>query len=214
VGRQVLELVLDRFERIDWNAERRAGSAHGIAGVMASLVRCMTSGICTARAQSLLESLIQRELRHELDPERVGWCRGEAGIAPILLSAARALDDLQLEQSALEVAFALSRETERSWPSLTLFCHGTSGLAHSCNRMYQATGNIHLKEVARYWTQRTMVMLEQEIAHESETRPTARSPSMTDPTLLLGVSGAAMTVLTATSEMTPCWDRLFGMDIV
>lgn len=214
VGRQVLDLVLDRLELVDWNAERRAGSAHGIAGVIASLVRCMTSGICAARAASLLERLIPRELRNELDPERVGWCRGEAGIAPVLLSAARALDDRQLARSALELALALCHGTDRNWPSLALFCHGTSGLAHSCNRMYQATGNLHLKEAARYWTQRTVMMLEQEIAQESGTQPTAPARPVTDPTLLLGVSGAAMTVLTATSERTPAWDRLFGMDII
>jgi lantibiotic modifying enzyme len=214
IGRQVVDLVLDRLELVDWNAERRAGSAHGVSGVIAALVRCVTGGTCAARAQSLLRTLIQRELRHELDPERVGWCRGEAGVAPVLLSAARVLDDRQLAQSALELALALSFEMKRNWPSVTLFCHGTSGLAHSCNRMYQATGNADLREAARYWMRCTMAMLEEEIAHGSQGQAATRTPSPPNPTLLLGASGAAMTILAATSEATPCWDRVFGMDIV
>jgi len=166
--------------------------------VIAALTRCMSNGICASRARRLLETLVQRQLVVKLDPTRIGWCHGEAGVAPALLAAARALRDPQLEQTALALALASHGRSDR-WPATAIFCHGTTGLAHACNRMYHATGNIALKVGACEWIQRTMAILEEEVDD--------------DPTLLVGASGSAMTLLAATTSLTPHWDRLFGMDI-
>jgi hypothetical protein len=72
-------------------------------------------------------------------------------------------------------------------------CHGSAGLAHIFNRLYQATGQSVFRSAAEEWLQ-----------HLVETWcPDA------EPGLLTGAAGVGLVLLAASTPHEPRWDRLF-----
>ena len=144
---------------------------------------------------------------------RTAWCYGDLGVAAALLVAARAVGEASWEREAMEMA----RDAARRAPDETgardaSLCHGTSGLGHLFNRMYQATGDEELRDAARSWISRTLALRREGegVAGFLSLKPdgTGGERWENDPSFLTGAAGIALVLLAAISDVEPAWDRL------
>jgi lantibiotic modifying enzyme len=181
------------------------GVAHGIPGVIAFLARA-----CSASSRPLVDGALTflRAQRRDDDlesfpayvgpgrdpePARTAWCYGEPGIACALLGGARSTLDPALEREAIELArrSASNRMHARRVEDAG-FCHGTAGLLHLFDRMFQATRDRELETAALYWLDRTLAL-------EVPRRPG----------LLTGSAGMALALLATIAPTPPGWDAVF-----
>jgi hypothetical protein len=153
------------------------------------------------------------------EPSRLAWCYGDAGIAGALCAAADLLDHARLREMARVVGRrAAAREESTARVVDGGLCHGTAGLGHGFNRLYQATGEEIFLEAARTWFARTfeqhrpgagfggyltwaMVGAEGQFAWRA------------DAGLLTGATGIAAALLAATTSVSPEWDRFLLLSL-
>ena len=213
------------------------GVAHGVPGVMAFLARVCALDRRGARipaavradARSLLTGasawLLSQKCEGLADttfpdwvgpgvlakPSRVAWCYGDLGIAVVLLATARCLKNTTLEREAISLA---RRVAERSFTESGVkdggFCHGAAGVSHLFNRLFQATGDLRLKEAGRTWYGRTLQILRSPYAAASAA-PLSVDGSIDGAGLLQGAAGSALVLLAAVTDVVPDWDRLMLM---
>jgi class I lanthipeptide synthase len=207
------------------------GFAHGAAGAIALLGALCGAGVERAAARSLLEGAVPWLLAHSMAteagptfplwvapgfepyPARSAWCYGDPGIAAALLTAARGADVPDWEQTAVALACrAAERPASETGVVNACFCHGTAGLAHLYNRMYQATGEPTLGRAATYWLERTLDFYHQ--ARDSgdgwvQGRWGQQPWTWTGIDLVEGAAGVALVLLAATTSVEPIWDRMF-----
>lgn len=206
------------------------GVAHGVPGVLGFLAAARSAGLADPRIPRLAEGTVRWLLRHrlpdgdsffpalavpgqELAPTRTAWCYGDPGIAAVLLTAARAFERPDWEEEALAAARLAARRTVEAVKAIDAgLCHGTAGLGHLFNRMYQTTGDPELGEAARAWFRRTLALRSpgEGIAGYltwSAVDPDNRSWQR-DPGFLTGAAGIGLALLAAVSEVEPAWDRI------
>jgi lantibiotic modifying enzyme len=92
-------------------------------------------------------------------------------------------------------------------------CHGSSGLAHLFNRLWQTTGEEAFAGAARLWIERTLDGRSpgEGIAGFRIWRvntPGSGGYWDAEPGFLEGVTGVGLTLLGAVSEVEPEWDRI------
>jgi hypothetical protein len=206
-----------------WNL----GLAHGVPGVIALLGGVCAAGVAVARARSLLEEAVRWLLAQQLPggfpfwvgPEgadraaRLAWCYGDPGVAIALLGAARCLNEPAWEREALAIARrAAERPADQAGVRDAGLCHGSAGLGHLFNRLYQATGEPGLGVAARFWLARTLEMrrpgrgiggYEAWLGGDDGSQTWS-----TDSGLLTGAVGIALALLAATTPLEPAWDRM------
>lgn len=212
------------------------GVAHGIAGVVGFLGAACAAGIAVDRARPLLEGafswLLSRRLPEatvscfssysgagvKLEPARCAWCYGDPGIAVTLLSAARGLARDSWEGEALAIArHQAGQRRQRDDVRDAGLCHGSAGVGHLFNRLYQATGDEVLAEAARYWYVRALSLRDPGrglggFSTWSYER-TSDGEWLEDPRFLTGVAGTGLALLAAATPVEPSWDRAMLMSI-
>jgi hypothetical protein len=145
---------------------------------------------------------------------RLAWCYGDPGIAAALLVTARARGDAALERLAIELALeAGNRPAEVSGVRDAGLCHGSAGLAHLFNRMYQETGEPQLAAVSRRWFEHALDFrqpgkgLAGYLAFQFEDDAVTER-WRADPGLLEGVAGIGLALLGGLGDFAPAWDRI------
>jgi len=208
------------------------GLAHGVPGVIGLLGQVCAAGVARDKARPLLDSAVRWLLEQDgsdgfgywvgpgarRDKARLAWCYGDPGVAAALLGAARCVAEPAWESAALAIAL---RAAERPYAEAGIkdagLCHGCAGLAHLFNRMFQASGEPRLAEVARSWYERTLAMrrLGRGIGGFEAWGPgAAGGPGWSaDPGLLNGATGVALALLAATTSIEPRWDRMLLVSI-
>ncbi len=207
------------------------GLAHGVPGVIGLLGGACAAGVAGEVARPLLDQAVAWLLSQRLPAgeeswfgywiapdtapygSRLAWCYGDLGLATALLYAARCVDQPEWERVAVSIASAAAaRPPERAGVVDAGLCHGSAGIAHLFNRLYQATGHADLAEAARLWYMRTLAF--------QETRPgvagfAAWAPSragepgwVADPSFLCGAAGIGLALLGAITPVAPNWDRM------
>jgi lantibiotic modifying enzyme len=214
------------------------GVSHGIAGVISLLGEAQAAGV---DSRPLLDGAVQWLLAQKLPPEalsvfpseiadkvapgfgyprptRLAWCHGDPGIAAALLGAARRAGEPSWEREAVMVARAAAA---RSRAEKSIFdaglCHGSAGLLHLFNRLYQATGDSALAEAARFWFDRTLELRRpgegvggfQAWDIDADRKLGWRD----DPGFLTGAAGIGLALLAATTPIEPLWDRALLVSI-
>jgi lantibiotic biosynthesis protein len=203
------------------------GVAHGVPGVVALLAGSSAAGVAADQAAALahggarwlmaqvLPNSPGKRLAANTGEERAArdaWCYGTPGVAAAMLGAARALHEPTWEDFAL----SLARDTAQRPPEQTGvvdagLCHGAVGLAHLFNRLYQASGDLTLREAAVEWYARTLQFyrpgqgVDAFLGWQGGAHAVGLQP---DPCLLTGSAGVALGLLAAVSDVEPVWDRM------
>jgi hypothetical protein len=76
-------------------------------------------------------------------------------------------------------------------------------LTHAFNRLYQATGELALRDAARLWLDRLLAMRRPGDGIGGFVFPDVDD----DPSLLFGAAGVALVLHAATTAIEPEWDR-------
>jgi lantibiotic modifying enzyme len=212
------------------------GVAHGVPGVIALLGRIYSSGIAREKTGWLLDRAVTWLLKQRLPAGanssfadviaqgatsndcRLAWCYGDAGIAAALLLAARCTGTESWEAEALAIAQRSARRApETCGVTDACVCHGSAGLAHIFNRIYQATQDQLYADTARFWLERTLQFHEPGKGAAGyltwgmgEKEAIELQPKLG---LIQGIAGIGLVLLAALSDVEPCWDRVFQMDV-
>jgi lantibiotic modifying enzyme len=214
------------------NGYYNLGVAHGVPGVIGLLGAAYAAGVAKGRALSLVEGavswlLMQKPLQRYEDvlpywitsenkqgkKARLGWCYGAPGIAASLLYAARCVGRENWEQEATRLALAAAKvPLQKSRIVDAGLCHGSAGLAHLLNRMYQATGEERLAAAARFWFEHTLSLRRhgEGITGFLTCLPAvnADDPYVPDSSLLMGAAGIGLALLASITNVEPEWDRI------
>jgi lantibiotic modifying enzyme len=156
---------LDR--KVPEELEFDLGVAHGIAGVIGFLTRCVELDVQRGRCARMLELSCRWLCSQKLDarsesvfgfvardrkPARLAWCYGDVGIAMILYRAAAALGCEELRNlSMLAADCAAARPAENSGVLDHSLCHGTAGLVHVFSAIYRSGGSENTRKAWHYW---------------------------------------------------------------
>jgi lantibiotic modifying enzyme len=222
------ELLGDRNAELFLQGNYNLGVAHGVPGVIAFLAQACAAGLA---ARDILDGTVAWLLAQKLPegagsifpprvtpgaepkPTRLAWCYGDLGIAASLLAAARTIGETAWELEALKIARAAAgRPAESSGVVDAGLCHGAAGVAHMMNRIYQATGDLVLRQAALAWLERILEMRSQ---GEGFGGFTMRVPDESgklgwrpDAGFLTGSAGVGLALLAALSQVEPEWDRV------
>lgn len=145
---------------------------------------------------------------------RLAWCYGDPGVAAAMLVAARASGDVELEKAALEVALlAAARPADAAGVRDAGLCHGSAGLGHLFNRLYQETGEPQLADASRRWFQAALEFRQPGVGLAGYRAFTMDDAGIQegwrdDGGLLEGVAGIGLALLGALSDFEPAWDRV------
>jgi hypothetical protein len=207
------------------------GMAHGVPGVIALLGAMCGAGVERATVRPLLEGAVRWLLAQAVTtgsgttfpvwvapgldpvPARCAWCYGDPGVAAALWMAARGAGEPAWEHEAVALACRAAERPEAATKVVDAgFCHGTAGLAHLYNRMYQATGEPRLGRAAVHWLERTLEWCR--LAEDGGGRWVAgsadpRQGPWTGIDLVHGAAGIALVLLAAATPVEPVWDRMF-----
>jgi lantibiotic biosynthesis protein len=201
------------------------GVAHGSAGVVAMLARAAALPDPPTAAYALGHDaarwlIAQRQAPGPVggrfpglvvpgvpvEPTRSAWCYGDLGIATVLW---RAEHDLGIarglaHETALDGAL---RPTTHVHIEDVALCHGSSGIAHLYNRLYQATRDPALREAAQQWYGATLV------ADTLDALPGFALWGSHWHRLLDGAIGVGLALLAAVTRTPPAWDRILLCDL-
>lgn len=185
------------------------GVAHGAPGIIGVLARMAEGDDEAARAAKPIVGEATAWLdglpRSSGFPTRAGggttrtaWCYGDPGIAAALWTCAPGL------ANEIAIAAAARHADDDTGVRDACLCHGSAGLAHLFNRLYQASGEPAFEDAARRWFARTLT------GHFL----TWRGDSFDrDVSLLEGEMGIALALLAACRPIEPTWDRLLLCDL-
>ncbi|MBV9093173.1 MAG: lanthionine synthetase C family protein [Streptosporangiaceae bacterium] len=219
-----------------WQGQRREvylpgrvdlGVAHGIAAVIPFLARVHRLGLARQTVRPLLDGAVRWLLAHLVDtasgptvpsfvadgvpprPVRSAWCYGDPGVAAALLLAARDVGEPTWAAAATGLALrAAARPPDHAGVEDAGLCHGSAGLAHLFNRIYQMTAEPALADAARFWVERTLELCSAAAPGRDATRTDAAPPAWKGPGLLEGAAGVALALEAASTTVEPVWDQM------
>lgn len=225
----------------EWQRERsprgyfNLGLSHGMPGVWVFLAQALVRGIRPEVTEALLTESVRWGLSQRTPgPKglsfpttvteearfpggRLSWCYGDLGVAAALYLAGQVASRPEWTQEALVLARRLStirQETSRNVDAG--LCHGTAGIAHIFNRLYQETADEVFAQAAVYWLNIALGMRQEGIgpgryaAWRTEPEP-GWTPT---PGLLEGSAGIGLALLAATGNRPCHWDRFLSISPV
>ncbi len=157
--------------------------------------------------------------RRSSNPSRLAWCYGDPGIAATLLATARAVGEPDWEKEAIAIGLhSAARPEATALIRDAGLCHGSAGLGHLFNRLYQATGEERFAEAARHWLLHVMsfqVRGEGVAGYRAwEVNPETKEPGWRpDAGFLEGATGIGLALLGAVSNVDPAWDRVLLLSV-
>lgn len=212
------------------------GLSHGIPGVMVFLARAHSAGheragrLARGSAQWLLAtqapnpdgsrflSMLKKE-PSAFPGSRVAWCYGDLGIALALAGTADALSDPGLAGAAVAIGDRILARSRATWLVKDHgLCHGTAGIAHLFNRLFQATGLQRYKEMAVELFEEVVAAWQPSAGGYPAFRSNLSQPGRgarlePDPAgLLEGNLGVALALLAACHPVEPLWDGFLLAD--
>jgi class I lanthipeptide synthase len=207
------------------------GVAHGVPGVIGFFSSACSAGVANDRSKTLLQQAVnwvleQRSSRNagcvfpysvgpgvSRIPARLAWCYGDAGIAVMLLHAARSMNESTWKREAIDLALhAAECSIEESGVVDAALCHGAAGLGHIFNRIYNTTLDTRFADAARFWFEHALRLRDTNkgVAGFSALKPGASGKNewVADPGFLTGAAGIGLALLAATASIEPEWDRV------
>ncbi len=204
--------------------------SHGLASIIVFLSKVYKEGIAKEKTLILLQGAVKYLINQKLDTSkhksnfpswvcegepsmysRMAWCYGDLGIGIALWLAAENTTNEEWKNKAVEILLhTTKRKTAKETGVVDAgLCHGTAGIAHIYNRMYNFTNRNEFKESAVYWFNKTLELniyndtLSGYKAHRSE----KYGGSYEDFGFLEGIAGIGLAFISAISNIEPVWDE-------
>jgi hypothetical protein len=217
------------------NGHLNCGLAHGIPGPLALMALALSAGVVVPGQAEAVERMATRLIEYRVDdawgvnwptvvpltfdgspepsstwePSRAAWCYGAPGAARALWLAGMALDRPGWRDLAIEAMQAVYRRpvAARRIDSPT-FCHGVAGLLEITLRFAHDTGLPIFAEAA--WTLTGQLLgLHEPSSMLGYRCLEPRGGRVDQPGLLDGAPGVLVTLLAASTDVEPSWDRAF-----
>lgn len=211
------------------------GIAHGIPGILlflrklllANIKKDVISDILTKASNFLLQQ------KHSLETNKsffnfcvctetteletsLAWCYGDISVGYSLYMIS-SLDNIRREdikKNAIEILLDTTKRTYLSGIRVidAGLCHGTSGIAHIYNRLYQQTNELEFREAARFWYKETIKMAKYDNKYAGYRLPYGsknienKQFELSNLSFLIGISGIGLSLLSAIYPADPSWD--------
>lgn len=222
------------LQRERWgNGYFNCGLAHGVPGPIALLGRIATLPDADPRARELCEGALAWLAAQAMPPDergrypssrdrdqrghhptRTAWCYGEPGIAIAAIGAAKRIG-VPVEPWLAIARAAATRDEALCGVNDAGFCHGSAGLAHVFDRIYQCTGEDVFREASRRWFRRALEMRRPDglggfAAWIVDGGSFVFAPAAD---LIEGAAGVALALLAGLQPSEPNWDRIVQCDL-
>lgn len=165
------------FNSEDGVAEYNLGLAHGVPGIISSLIPALESKELTPKVTPLIVGACNWLIENKMPevpgvcqfsyntkkpvPARLGWCYGDLTIALTFVRAGKALKIPAYIDFAKELAVQASRRTnDDELVKDAGICHGTVGLALIFSILYKEFLEESLLQASYYWLQQTIRLYE------------------------------------------------------
>jgi lantibiotic modifying enzyme len=207
------------------------GLSHGLPSFIIFFVKCYEAGILKEKCLKIVEQCVNYLLSVKQNPletgayfpytveeddykpqfSRLAWCYGDIGVTVALSRAQKILKQEKLEKEIVTLLKFCAERKDLKFNSVQCagLCHGTSGLAHIFNKFYQQYKFEYLKLTSIYWFEETIKMAHfddgivgYKVFHTSESNTFVNSS-----TLLEGVTGTGLSLLSSISSNNPNWDE-------
>lgn len=147
---------------------------------------------------------------------KLGWCYGDlsVGYSLFMASSLPAVKNKSMKEKSLDILIDTTHRTLLSHIAIVDagLCHGTSGIAHIYNRLYQQTDESKFKEAALYWYKETLGMAKEDRKYAGYRLPYYLKESETkigelhNLSFLPGIAGTGLSLLSAVYPIEPSWD--------
>ncbi len=203
------------------------GLAHGLPSIIIILCKLLEKGISKDLSYDLLSGSVKYLLSqknspnqfHSLFPSftyknnqssnsRLAWCYGDVGIVISLWHAANVTNNISWKNEAIEILLHSTKRKDLKKNSINdaCFCHGSAGLGHIYNRFYYHTKNKKFGDAANYWLNQTLKMAVHKGGLAGYKSFIGEGPII-DPTLLNGVAGIGLVLMSAIFDIKTNWDE-------
>jgi len=202
--------------------------SHGISSIIIFLSRLKANHFNNTYLDELLEGAVNYVLSQEIDPKkygcyfpsqskdklwksRLGWCYGDLGVALALWQTGKVNSNEEWRNKALEV-FTFSANRLSIQDAMTQdagICHGSAGIAMFFNRIYKETGHELFLTATTYWIEETLRYATFEdglVGYKTYTKEIDINP---DYSLLTGITGIGLVLLSYITQDKQKWDELF-----
>lgn len=214
--KRVLPLYDFKTGRLN-EAQVNLGLAHGIASILKFAIQCYKQNIEADSAYevaiNIIDFYIENKNRYSTksyfpysvdfnDPvpsnSRLAWCYGDLGIGYTLYQSGLIFNSPEAKDFAIEILThsALRHSVEDTQIRDAGICHGSSGVAHIYNRLWNFTKLPVFREACDYWIEKTISLscYQDGIAGFKKYDPLTSSYK-NDCGLLEGVSGIGLVLL-------------------
>lgn len=207
--------------------------SHGISSIIIFLSRVIHSGMINEKILEMLSGAVNYILSQQLDfshfgsyypnylltnslepalKSRLAWCYGDLGIAMALWQAGKALEKTEWKEKGFEIL--LQSTQRRSYESSYVvdhgICHGSSGIAMIFRKMYIETNRNEFKDAISYWLSQTLNLANFEDGLAGY-KTFTRGGWVCDYSLLTGISGIGLMLISYLENDQQTWDELFLM---
>ncbi|MEM1337010.1 MAG: lanthionine synthetase C family protein [Bacteroidota bacterium] len=194
---------LSRLQTIDVFKESAAKLIAGGANYMLELVKKDGKNL------SLFPTWIEKDAPIEYD-SRIAWCYGDLGIGLSLLRAGRAIEDVAIQNHALEI---LKTTTTRRMPDDTLvndagICHGSYGNALIYQSLFQKSNDISFKKSLDFWIEDGVQKAIHKDGYGGYKQWNGHSKIWTSKlSVLEGIAGIGLVIIDYLSEKPNSWNE-------
>ena len=206
------------------------GLSHGLASIIRFLGKAYKNGISEDRSLLLLNGAVEFLLNSRQDPyaclsffpnwvlddhtpqsSRLAWCYGDLGIAASLYSAAGDVASNEWTETAIRILkhSASRSDIQNNGIKDAGLCHGTAGVAHIFNRLYNNTHVIEFQKAAEYWFEESLKMAKffDGLAGYQCYISDTNTNYINQAGFLEGIAGIGLALLGAVSCTEPDWDH-------
>jgi len=206
------------------------GISHGIPGILYFLVSTFKAKILESKSLECIKIIIDflksnitphtdgrsyfpNEANNKGESSRLAWCYGDLGICSVLLNAAKAINDFELEKNIIEIIKYNCTRTDIQKNIIfdSSFCHGSSGVAHIFANWHYLYGIENTKNAAIFWYNYTIADSSPFFSIKNGYaifRPSTKTYQINDG-LLEGNAGVGLSLLSAINPNIRGWNKSF-----
>ena len=150
------------------------------------------------------------ETSEAVSKSRLAWCYGDLGIGLALWQAGKAVKNHVWKEKGLDILLQSTKRRALHETSVidAGICHGSAGLVMIFRRLFFETQRDEFKDVILYWIDQTL-NLSRFNDGLAGYKSFVKNEWICDYSLLTGISGIGLTLLSYLFEDKQEWDELF-----